>query len=75
MDWRAARKASLAVRKKDEGTMGCGQEVGLILLNKELTVKEVISRMVIGAEGLLGKMRVGKPHPACARRDSKPGGI
>jgi len=38
----------------DEGTMTCGQGVGLI--KKELSVKEVIDGMVQGAETLLNRL-------------------
>jgi len=40
----------------DEGTMTCGQGVGLI--KKELTVKEVMDSMVQGAETLLNRLNL-----------------
>jgi nitronate monooxygenase len=47
-------KKALMLGEVDEGTMTCGQGVGLI--KKELTVKEVIDGMVQGAEMLLNKL-------------------
>jgi len=47
------RKA-LMLGEVDEGTMTCGQGVGLI--KKEFTVKEIIDGMVQGAERLLERL-------------------
>ncbi len=47
-------KKALMLGEVDEGTMTCGQGVGLI--KKELTVKEVIDGMVQGAEALLNRL-------------------
>jgi nitronate monooxygenase len=49
-------KKALMLGEIDEGTMTCGQGVGLI--KKELTVKEVIDGMVRGAETLLNKLNL-----------------
>ena len=47
-------KKALMLGEIDEGTMTCGQGVGLI--KKELSVKEVIDGMVQGAETLLNRL-------------------
>jgi NAD(P)H-dependent flavin oxidoreductase YrpB (nitropropane dioxygenase family) len=49
-------KKALMLGEVDEGTMTCGQGVGLI--KKELAVKEVIDCMVQGAETLLNKLNL-----------------
>ena len=49
-------KKALMFGELDEGTMTCGQGVGLI--KKELTVKEVIEGMVKGAEALLKRLNL-----------------
>jgi NAD(P)H-dependent flavin oxidoreductase YrpB (nitropropane dioxygenase family) len=54
-------KKALMLGDVDEGTMTCGQGVGLI--KNELTVKEVIEGMVKGAETLLNKLNaLSRPH-------------
>jgi len=45
--------------KIDEGTMTCGQGVGLI--KSEPTVKEVVDGMVTGAAELLNKLTPRRP--------------
>lgn len=61
MQWIGGQRGrqALLLGKIDEGTMTCGQGVGLI--KSERTVKEVIIGMVKGAEALLNKFN--RQHP------------
>ncbi len=56
MPWIAGQRGreALLLGKTDEGTMTCGQGVGLI--KNERSVKEIIHAMIKGAEELLGQV-------------------